>query len=184
MGSIKSQPVYAPLTFNPEASHHLFATSGVGYHAVETLLTETPAFPYTWLHVGDTPASPTAFGYPDESSLLRDLEIKLRQVSPGTQIALAGPETFIWSAALVTRGAGFSRSRVQTQLMGSKARRVLCAHCRHLHEGIQHTIFVCHGCGLHLAVRDHFSRRLCAYLAGRVDAEEPGNIPQSEELYA
>jgi len=43
--------------------------------------------------------------------------------------------------------------------------------------------FVCSHCGLNLFVRDHYSRRLAAFQGVCIDAEDPGNIPDSVELY-
>jgi hypothetical protein len=34
-----------------------------------------------------------------------------------------------------------------------------------------------------LFVRDHFSRRLGAYMGLMVDAESPGELPEIEEIY-
>ena len=41
---------------------------------------------------------------------------------------------------------------------------------------------VCRGCGLTLAVRDHFSRRLSAFMGVHADAEAPGELAQSQPL--
>jgi hypothetical protein len=32
-------------------------------------------------------------------------------------------------------------------------------------------------------VRDHFSRRLAAFMGVQADAENPGELPQPEQLY-
>jgi hypothetical protein len=49
-------------------------------------------------------------------------------------------------------------------------------------EGARMTIITCPGCGASLFVRDHFSRRLAAFMGVKVDAEVPGDIPVPELL--
>jgi hypothetical protein len=49
-------------------------------------------------------------------------------------------------------------------------------------DDVKETIAVCPGCGSSLQVRDHFSRRLAAFMGVKVDAETPGNIPLPELL--
>jgi len=41
----------------------------------------------------------------------------------------------------------------------------------------------CAGCGRHLLVRDHFSRRLAAYMGVMADAEAPGELPPIQEVF-
>jgi hypothetical protein len=41
----------------------------------------------------------------------------------------------------------------------------------------------CAGCGRHLFVRDHYSRRLAAYMGVMADAEAPGELPPIEEVF-
>ena len=41
----------------------------------------------------------------------------------------------------------------------------------------------CSHCGLSLLVRDHYSRRIGAFQGVCIDAEEPGTVPQPEELF-
>jgi hypothetical protein len=43
--------------------------------------------------------------------------------------------------------------------------------------------FKCSHCGLNLFVRDHYSRRIAAFQGVCIDAENPGNVPPSTELY-
>lgn len=51
-------------------------------------------------------------------------------------------------------------------------------------EGVTTSIVTCTGCGAPLFVRDHFSRRLAAFMGVQVDAEVPGEVPEAEELYS
>ena len=186
MSTIKSRPTYAPLVVQPMASLHVFVTSGQGSEVVQKLVSGGLTSPYLWwlLADGTLPVgSAVAISFSEQGKLWETMDRRLPECPAGAHLYLAGDEQFIWSAALRARAAGFSRERVSAELTGSKARRVMCAHCRTLHESIKHTVFRCDGCGLWLGVRDHYSRLMQAYLAGRVDAEEPGKIPKAEELY-
>ena len=52
-----------------------------------------------------------------------------------------------------------------------------CVHCKGITEDVTTDPFQCAHCGLHLFVRDHYSRRMAAFQGVRVDAEDPGNVP-------
>lgn len=195
---IKSQPVYRSLEWVPSAAAHVFVSAGEGALAVKRVF-DGLAFggvPVNVLH-WDAPAAENRYGavlenefgvqveiFANEASLMETLGAKLDDSPGGTWLYLAGPERFIWNAAAVARVAGMSREQWQTELLGSKSRRVYCVHCKALNEGVTQSIVTCSGCGLSLFVRDHYSRLMEAYVGCRVDAEEPGNVPKAEELYA
>jgi hypothetical protein len=61
--------------------------------------------------------------------------------------------------------------------------RVRCVHCRGVTENVATQPVVCAHCGLTLFVRDHYSRRIAAFMGVRADAEEPGVIPPFQELF-
>ena len=44
-------------------------------------------------------------------------------------------------------------------------------------------VVACAGCGRHLLVRDHFSRRHGAFMGVMVDAELPGVRPAVQEVF-
>ncbi len=67
--------------------------------------------------------------------------------------------------------------------MGSLARRVYCVHCRTATEDVRTNIVRCTGCERWLLVRDHYSRRLAAYMGVMADAEAPGELPPIKEVY-
>ena len=66
---------------------------------------------------------------------------------------------------------------------GSAARRVQCVHCKGITDNVRISPFTCSHCGLSLLVRDHYSRRIGAFQGVCIDAEEPGTVPQPEELF-
>ena len=80
--------------------------------------------------------------------------------------------------------ASFDYTAIQTEHRGSVARRMQCVHCKGITEDVMIDPFQCSHCGLNLFVRDHYSRRLAAFQGVCIDAEEPGNVPLSVELYS
>jgi predicted RNA-binding Zn-ribbon protein involved in translation (DUF1610 family) len=101
----------------------------------------------------------------------------------GLQLYLAGTEGLVGRAMLEATEAGIPHSAIQSEHRGSTARRVQCVHCKGITENVTHDPFQCGHCGLHLFVRDHYSRRIAAFQGVRVDAEDPGNVPESVERF-
>ena len=99
------------------------------------------------------------------------------------RLYVQGTEPFVWSAAGLATQAGFSRSQLQLAHAGSQRRRVWCTHCHGFTEGVTTNLVDCAGCGRHLLVRDHFSRRHGAFMGVMVDAEQPGVRPAVQELF-
>lgn len=101
----------------------------------------------------------------------------------GLQVYLAGTEGLMGQAMNEAVSAGIPASAIQTEHRGSVARRMQCVHCKGITEDVVTDPFVCSHCGLNLFVRDHYSRRLAAFQGVCIDAEDPGNVPESVELY-
>jgi len=76
-----------------------------------------------------------------------------------------------------------NKDEIRAEEMGSLARRVHCVHCRAQTEEVRTNIVRCVGCGLWLLVRDHYSRRLAAYMGVMADAEAPGELPEIREVF-
>ncbi|HQU42797.1 MAG TPA: dimethylamine monooxygenase subunit DmmA family protein [Pirellulales bacterium] len=73
---------------------------------------------------------------------------------------------------------------MQREHCGSAARRVYRIHCKTSHENVKTNLVPCTGCGRQLLVRDHYSRRLAAYMGVMADAESPGKLPPVQERFA
>ena len=78
---------------------------------------------------------------------------------------------------------GMSSAEIRLYQTGTRARPVFCVHCRAMTRGVRTNLVDCSGCGRTLFVRDHFSRRLGAYMGFQIDAEIPGDKPPVETLY-
>ena len=192
---IRSRPIYRPLQPDPAARHHLLVAEGTGAGALVRLheqLEDDAACTIHYLAGGDGPdgsdrlmqlgCEQTRIHFGDKP-LADALRRELDGASMGVRLYVAGSEGFIWRMAAVGRTCGMSEDEIHVERCGSQARPVQCVHCRTRVEGITTNIYTCPGCGLHVTVRDHFSRRLGAYQSVCVDAEAPGQLPPVEEVY-
>jgi hypothetical protein len=75
-----------------------------------------------------------------------------------------------------------NKDEIRAEECGTLARRVYCIHCRSATENVRTNIAQC-GCGRWLVVRDHYSRRLAAYMGVMVDAEAPGERPPIKDVF-
>jgi hypothetical protein len=124
----------------------------------------------------------TATPLPDLAALKEALA-QLPPVQVSDRLYVLGTEPFLWSVAATAAQAGWSAEQWQLCHAGSLQRRVWCTHCHGLTEDVTTSIVACAGCGRHLLVRDHFSKRHGAFMGVMVDAEVPGLVPQAEEIF-
>ncbi|WP_240975205.1 dimethylamine monooxygenase subunit DmmA family protein [Paraburkholderia aromaticivorans] len=190
----KSRPVYAPLDADPRGTEHWFITSGATdqdrARAVAALSRVAPL--QVWVVQADAPRAdadplhalaeaPRRFD--SEEGLLAALEQAMRDASIGVRIYALGSEPFIWSVHQLAARYAIAAEAVRVAHSGGLFRRVYCVHCRALNERVTSNVVACAGCGRHLFVRDHFSRRLAAFMGVQADAEMPGELPEREQIY-
>jgi hypothetical protein len=192
--AIKSRPVYGALAPDPTGRHHIVVGEGPGVQATERLLAD-PGFPHQSKDVlvvpdptsGAALAAPAARGHPeilpDSRALLRRLDALLGRCRMGTRLYAAGAESFLGAVAKIASGHGLLADECQAEHVGSAARRVHCTHCRHVNEDVTTNLVACAGCGRMLLVRDHYSRRLAAFMGVQADAELPGATPPLQEVF-
>jgi hypothetical protein len=139
------------------------------------------------LPAADTPAAPPLAGlhvFPDSATLLREFRSLLDHALMGTRLYIAGPESFIGLAMRTALEFNLNRDEIRAEESGTRARRVYCVHCRAVTEEVRTNVVQCAQCARWLLVRDHYSRRLAAYMGVMVDAEAPGQLPPITEVYA
>jgi dimethylamine monooxygenase subunit C len=192
--SIRSRPVYAPL--EPRSGRaHLIVADGEGAEAVVRMLGKATARSemLSSVHVmycpGPTKVDFAAmleglgaaqfFKAPTIPALLPRLTRVLLDAHMGTQFYLAGSEGLIGQAEREIMATGFPYNAIQKEQRGSTLRRVQCVHCKGITENVTMDPFKCSHCGLNLFVRDHYSRRIAAFQGVNVDAEDPGQVPES-----
>jgi hypothetical protein len=121
--------------------------------------------------------------FDDDAALLDTFRIVLDESLMGTRLYVAGPESFIGLAMQIALEFNLSKDEIRAEEVGTLARRVHCVHCRGTTLNVRTNIVRCSGCDRWLLVRDHYSRRLAAYMGVMVDAEVPGELPPLRELY-
>ena len=193
--SIKSRPTYGKLQ-NKFGKAYLFIADAEGAEAIIELASKDPALMQK-AHVVYIPKDTGDQFLKDLNNLnINQLYIgpsysaaqsriiqAFEQASMGLQVCLSGTEGLIGQALRDAMAAGIPHTSIQTEHRGSVSRRMQCVHCKGITEDVISDPFVCSHCGLNLFVRDHYSRRLAAFQGVCIDAEDPGNIPDSVELY-
>jgi hypothetical protein len=205
---IKSKPVYAPLRADPGGRYHLLVGSGPGAAPLLKVLTELRGDAPESLarsrvlfapDAGTDPGADAGGGgaagafaaagvaelrtFADCGALLGEFESLLACSLMGLRLYVAGPESFIGLAMKIALQFNLNTDEIRAQECGSKARRVRCVHCRETTEDVRTNIVQCIGCRRWLLVRDHYSRRLAAYMGVMVDAEAPGQLPAVREVF-
>lgn len=200
---IKSKPVYAPLQVDTRGRYHLMLGMGVGGAPLLRVITDMRAIAAPSLlstrvlFVPDTAATGAAAhaaqfataGVADVQAfsatpqLLDRFRTLLSQSLMGTRLYVAGPESFIGLAMKIALEFNLNKDEIRAEECGTLARRVYCIHCRATTENVRTNIVRCVGCDRWLLVRDHYSRRLAAYMGVMVDAEAPGELPPIKEVF-
>ena len=194
--SIKSRPVYGTLKPQPGATH-LFVADAEGAAAILDLAAAAAPGLFAQAHIIYVPAAAGAnytarlqalgpdmfYEGPSIPAAMPRLAQTLANARMGTRVYLSGTEGLIGQAMRVAIESGIDHASIQTEHRGSLARRVQCVHCKGITENVTTQPVVCAHCGLTLFVRDHYSRRIAAFQGVCIDAEEPGVVPETEEIY-
>jgi len=197
---IKSKPVYAPLQPDLRGRYHLMVGHGVGGGPLLRVLGELQAAaPLSGastriLYVSDAAA---AAGTTEQVTAAKVADVRLFQRSDellvafqtvltdslmGTRLYVAGPESFMGLVMRIALQFNLNKDEIRAEECGTLARRVYCIHCRSAIENVRTNITQC-SCGRWLIVRDHYSRRLAAYMGVMVDAEVPGERPPVKDVF-
>ena len=195
---IKSKPVYAPLQADLRGRYHLMLGMDAGAAPLLRVIAEmraasaqsvkntrvlfvpgtsAAAEQFTASSVGDVQA------FPGTPALLEQFRAILGQSLMGTRLYVAGPESFIGLVMKIALEFNLNKDEIRAEESGTLARRVYCIHCRATTENVRTNIVRCVGCDTWLLVRDHYSRRLAAYMGVMVDAEAPGELPPLKEVF-
>ena len=191
--SIRSRPVYGVLEQRTGAAH-LFIADAHGAEAILDLGRSAPEV-MSQAHIIYIPkgegfadqlrelGAAQFYEGPSYEAALTRIRKTLSDAKMGLQVYLSGTEGLMGQAMNEAVTAGIPHTAIQTEHRGSTARRMQCVHCKGITEDVEVDPFVCAHCGLNLFVRDHYSRRLAAYQGVCIDAEDPGNVPESKGLY-
>jgi hypothetical protein len=193
--AIKSRPVYGVFEPRPGA-FHLIVADGEGAGAVTDLVARAPEIlPKAHILYAAGPNGTDDWGriaalgarQAQRAASLPTLLVRLARVLQdmpmGAQVYLAGTEGLMGQAERDIMALGFPHSDIQMEHRGSTVRRVQCVHCKGVTENVKTDPFQCSHCGLHLFVRDHYSRRIAAFQGVNIDAEDKGQIPAAVEQF-
>lgn len=185
---ILSRPRYGVLAVR-QGSGHLMMADGDGAGAIVDLALNAAVLAVTHIiyvpgaNGVDRAAELQALGpaqflrAPTFAAALPRLQKVLADAHMGLQIYAAGTEGLMGQVQREVVAAGLPHTAVQMEHRGSRARRVQCVHCKGITDNVSHDPFQCSHCGLHLFVRDHYSRRIAAFQGVNIDAEDPGSVP-------
>lgn len=196
--AIRSRPVYGELAPR-SGSFHLIVADGEGAEAVVALFakaddakamlakshilyTAGPNGTDMWDRIEALGAAQAQKAASIPTLLFRLARV-LQDMQMGAQIYLTGTEGLMGQAERDIMALGFPHNDIQKEHRGSTVRRVQCVHCKGITENVRTDPFECSHCGLHLFVRDHYSRRLAAFQGVNIDAEDKGQIPPAVERF-
>jgi dimethylamine monooxygenase subunit C len=198
---IKSKPVYAPLQADTRGRFHLMVGMGVGAAPLLRVIADLrAAAAHSLQHTrvlydaGPSTAVPeldqfraAAVGevqaFAGTPALLEQFRSVLGESLMGTRLYVAGPESFIGLVMKIALEFNLNKDEIRAEECGTLARRIYCIHCRATTEHVRTNIVQCIGCARWLLVRDHYSRRLAAYMGVMADAEAPGELPPLKEVF-
>jgi ferredoxin-NADP reductase len=200
MPGVKSKPVYTPLAADTDGRYHVLLGMGEGSACLMRVLRELHTFaPASWqrtrvliasgaaARIEDNPFKDlqlqSVLSFDSGAALLERARAILEHALMGTRLYIAGPESFIGRALQLAAAFNLNKDEIRAEHVGTAARRVHCVHCRASTEDVRTNIVRCSGCSRWLLVRDHYSRRLAAYMGVIADAEAPGELPPIRELY-
>lgn len=166
---LASMPDYRAHTLDPHAGHHIVAwagTPGPEDLAFAAQLAEQAAGRHTLLRAdGEAGAA--------QDALAAALVDALRGASAGTHLYLSGTESQVWRLYNEARQLGMQPQEISVFRSAASPRPVYCVHCSTLQQTDGSPETTCSHCGVRLMVRDHFSRRLGAYMGVVADADNP-----------
>ncbi|KEA64192.1 hypothetical protein ADIMK_1438 [Marinobacterium lacunae] len=180
---IKSRPTYAPVAVQPRAQLHLFIASDDGLPALEALIAQVSESQQEVLVFtqGATVVDTDKGIYP-MAQLAETVGSALMDAPISSAVYIAGNEAFLWDIRNLARSQGFADEQIQMCEPVNNTRRLFCTHCYAITEDVTHSPHTCSGCGRWLLVRDHYSKLHAAYVGVQINAENPSELPETEEL--
>ncbi|MDO6459618.1 dimethylamine monooxygenase subunit DmmA family protein [Granulosicoccaceae sp. 1_MG-2023] len=180
--TVKSRPDYHEVAPDQTAQCHVFITDSAGLAQSEALCQASPVAKKQAWHIGDSDTLPAGYEAIQSGDWQAVLGEQLSGFGIATAFYVSGLEAFLWQVHGVLTKAGFAPSQIHLEPPAGNQRDVFCTHCYHITPDVSTTPARCAGCGRLLLVRDHFSRLHCAYVGVQINAEDPAEVPPTEEL--
>nr|WP_180206334.1 dimethylamine monooxygenase subunit DmmA family protein [Pseudomonas sp. SbOxS1]NYU06562.1 hypothetical protein [Pseudomonas sp. SbOxS1] len=102
----------------------------------------------------------------------RLLEV-LGSATVGSHVYIMGDEAFVWRIHAQARAAGLEDDEIDITHSIVGQRSVYCVHCGLTQSSGPAPLLTCVRCNVGLEVREHFSRRLGAYLGVCTNPDQP-----------
>jgi dimethylamine monooxygenase subunit C len=194
ISGIKSRPVYKGLALDEKARRHIICAEAEGAETVVNLLSGAASDILARTEVLYVPRSVADRNHAEQlralspdvlteaptiATLLVRLDGLLANAVMGQRLSIVGTEGFIGECMQVALRHGVDQASIRTEHRGSEKRRVQCVHCKGITEDVTTQPARCSHCGLMLLVRDHYSHRIGAFQGVCIDAEEPGDLPET-----
>jgi hypothetical protein len=109
----------------------------------------------------------------ESADFSRRLHQVLASATVGSHLYIMGDEAFIWRIHGEARSAGLENDEIDINRTIAGARLVYCVHCGLTQAVGPEALLTCIGCNVGLEVREHFSRRLGAYLGVCTNPDQP-----------
>lgn len=109
----------------------------------------------------------------ENADFARRLHQVLVSATVGSHLYILGDEAFIWRIHGEARHAGLEDDEIAITRTIAGPRQVYCVHCGLTQPAGPEPVLNCISCEVGLEVREHFSRRLGAYLGVCTDPDQP-----------
>jgi hypothetical protein len=109
----------------------------------------------------------------ESADFSRRLHQVLVSATVGSHLYIMGDEAFIWRIHGEARSAGLENDEIDITRTIDGPRLVYCVHCGLTQAAGPLPLLTCIGCAVGLEVREHFSRRLGAYLGVCTNPDQP-----------
>ena len=185
--TIKSRPVYPVVQVDPSVAYHLFIAGAGAFPSLSELYNACDGERSCWV-IGES-LQHISYKYPkgchfiDESAMQETFSKLFATLPISANLYLASKqESMLWDIHRLAVNAGLGQEQIKKLEPLSNKRRLFCTHCYTLTDGVTYTPYECPGCKRLLLVRDHFSKLHSAYVGVQINAEDPSDIPEREEL--
>ncbi|MCC6073652.1 dimethylamine monooxygenase subunit DmmA family protein [Pseudomonas sp. GCM10022188] len=174
-GAMLSTPVYAPEVSILASGRRLLVVQDAGVEEAARLHGQLSADGQAVELIALRGEAPWAGGQRGcgSTDLLEVRLLTLLSSAPvGTRLYVCGDETFAWRIYRLARNSGLLAEEIELVKAGSQ-RELYCVHCATMQTIGRETETTCCHCGVQLLVREHFSRRLGAYMGVCINPDQP-----------
>ncbi|MBR7888231.1 hypothetical protein J9B83_04680 [Marinomonas sp. A79] len=187
--AVTSRPVYAPIIIDSCSDNDVFICENLMSEQMQSLYLKSKCPAKTALCITSDDTDIAVDGVAEKpikfqkiSDFLGSLPSLVKPMTLRSRVYLEGSEPFMWRLYGMFLAQGMVAEQINMQSPVSNKRSLFCTHCFSVTDDVTTTVAPCSGCGRLLHVSDHFSKRHAAYFCYQVNAEDPNDVPQVQEL--